>query len=593
MENRDMMKEIIEKDLKPIVLELYQKIKEEGLSLKIDGVPAYNPDAQFVGGMLINTTSYIVTELIKTQKSLQELGNIIRMASDMEMKTWGILGSLSGLYRLYKKGVLEQTVDSQTLEILRDKLDFRSMVDVNNCYAMTGLPTNYYGVAYNIARLREKLGWETEKHSPHLLEHLLKHIEQYSGEHSFMDETKGDGRFDRYSIVIPAELAAPLLDSEEKVPEKIRVMLEQSARLLLQLANEDGQGLSYGRSIGVYGDTAPLGCFTAAAKAGVLSENELEIAYGYSMRIMQRVIHFWYDTKMQSINMWNYGRKTDNYRNKNRILSETLGIFLNLMNTYEAWKKIGFANRKICPDYVERLKKLEKYTYICFSEEGYKRSLAIVRDREHVWMLPIVNGAKFYYDRDAYMPVPFQNHVLQGVPECSHGQLVPQIILENGEVCMPLAYTSDIFYENNEKQMKLTCVYDSMCKISGGIDVFRPLGEPRKFEGIKTTTFYTFREGEIQREDHFELSADIKIRKVRLVLLTYSEEPEMKFCAVNFKKGILKSMSAEGYEECLIKKATDDGSYDTPQGRLQYEIIWEHTVKKQETSKMFKWEITY
>lgn len=593
MENRSMMKEIVEKDLKPVVLELYQQIVKEGLALKLDGIPAYNPDAQFVGGMLINTVSYIVLELIKTEKSFTELGNIIKMASKMEMKTWGILGSLNGLNRLHQKGILEKIVDADTLDLLKEKLDFRTMVDVENHYAMTGLPTNYYGVAFNIARLREEMGWETEIHSEYLLKHLLEHIECYSGEEAFMDETKGEGRFDRYSIVISSELAAPLLEAGKLVPEKIRDMLKRSAQLLLQLANEEGHGLSYGRSIGVYGDTAVLGTFTSAAKAGLLSEEELEIAYGYSMRVMERVIRFWYDKDMKAINMWNHGRKTDNYRNKNRILGETLGIFLNLMNTYESWKKLGFEEHTICSDFKKRLEELDKYTYIQFSDGIYKRALAIVRDGEQVWMLPIVNGAKFYYDRDAYMPVPFQNNVLQGVPECRHAQLVPQLILENGDICMPIVYTSDISCIKRDKKLELICIYDSMCKIQGSIQVFAPLGEPDKLEGVHAKTCYTFTKGTIQRDDYFEISDDIHIKKVRLVLLTYSEEAEKEAFAVCFQKGILKKMYTEGYDNCVINQATDDGSYDTPQGRLRYEVVWEREMTEQKKICSFSWKIVY
>ena len=358
------MKAVIEKDLKPIMLRLFKQIKEEGLALEVDGISAYNPGALYIGGKVINVASFVALELIKTEEGLKDLGDIIRMASGMKMESWGILGSLAGLYRLYKNGVLESTVDEETLHNFKQSLDWRTFVDEKNNYAMNKA-TNFYSVAFSIARYRELLGWEKEVHSTCLLNHFLEYVSRYSGEFPFMDDTKGEGRFDRYSFVVPAELTEALLDAGLEVPAKIRIMLDKSAHLILQLANEQGQGISYGRSTDVYGDTAVLEvCASAARLGGIFTEEELEIAYGYSVKAMQRVLDFWYDPNMQSINIWNYGRKTDNYRNKNRILGENLSVFQSLMRTYEVWKNLGFEEHEIHSDFSKYLTKLNTYTYI-------------------------------------------------------------------------------------------------------------------------------------------------------------------------------------------------------------------------------------
>lgn len=124
----------------------------------------------------------------------------------MKMETWGILNGITGLYRLQKAGLLESVVDGDTLQLLKASLDWRTFVDIGEHYGLIDKPTNYYGVAFGIARYRELLGWEPEGHSSQLLQRFLEHIERYSGELCFMDETPGDGRFDRYSILVPAEL---------------------------------------------------------------------------------------------------------------------------------------------------------------------------------------------------------------------------------------------------------------------------------------------------------------------------------------------------------------------------------------------------
>ena len=44
-----------------------------------------------------------------------------------------------------------------------------------------------------------------------------------------------------------------------------------------------------------------------AGTRGLLTEDELEIAYGYSVKVMEHMVDFWYDKDMESINMWEHG----------------------------------------------------------------------------------------------------------------------------------------------------------------------------------------------------------------------------------------------------------------------------------------------
>jgi len=605
----DYMKIIIEHELTPIATDLFEKIKKEGLALKLDGIDAYNPNAQFVGGTVIYAASYIALEMIKTKEALEDLSGIIRMAAGMEMRTWGIAKSLQGLCLLHAKGLLEKVVDEETLNGMRASLDWRTFVDTDNGYQLkNNLATNYYGVAFNIALCRHILGWEQKEYSMHILNLLLEHIDCYSGEMNFMDETKGEGRFDRYSVLVPAELYSSILNAGIEAPAKIRAMLDRSAHLMLQLANEDGRGISYGRSVGTHGDAAVLEVLGAAAKmGGILTEEELEIAYAYCMRVMKRLIGFWYDKEMQAFNLWDHGRKTDNYRNKNRILSETLGIILKIVNAYQNWKNAGFGDGQAADDrkeqhgkqFEKQLEKQEPYAYIPFAEGEYQRGLAIIRDKKYVWTLPLINGGHHYYDRDAYMPVPYQAHVLQSVPEYNHCQLVPQLIMEDGQVYMPLAYTSEIVPGIFEDHMTIECTYDSLCRMGSGVFISGESkapgshGYPQKVEGISAKVRYTFTPGCIRREDCFTVTSDAEVKEVRLVLLTYSEEPKVQGNEVVFKKGILTKMCAEGYDACEVKAATDDGSYDTPEGRLNHEVVWKHRITRPSKTLRYGWTIKY
>lgn len=605
------MRQIIEERLHPIMENLFNRIVEGGLTLQIDGTPAYNEKAQFVGGKVINEACYVALEYLKTEDSLKKLGNVIRMVSDMPMETWGILNGISGLYRLKKAGMLENVADTETLEKLKKSMDWSTFVDVDDHYALIHKPTNYYGVAFGIARHRELLGWEEEGHSKILLERLLEHIDRYSGEYCFMDETPGEGRFDRYSILVPSELASQLLATGWQVPEKIRKMLAKSARIFIELANEQGLGFSYGRSIGAYGDTAALEVLSAAAEVGgILSKEEMEIAYGYSIKLMEHMVDFWYDREMESINMWEKGRKTDNYRNKNRILGENLSLSMQMVNSYEHWVKAGYGEKKICPDFAGKLEKLPAHLYVPFAKGEYERGLAIVRDGRNIWSLPLISGGQRMYDKDSYLPVPFQYQVLQGVPEYCHGQLIPQLWMEDGQVLMPVSYMSDIRTQDGEKEFLVSCEFKALCRMGEGIYVSggRPADSlvdnsvagdseenqrPKQAEGVSDRVCYRFSHGKIERRDHFVIAGGRKVKKLRLVLLSFSEEAETSENRVIYGKGILTEMKAEGVGNCQVCAASDDGSFGTPMGRLNTEVVWEREAGPEEAEIETSWSICY
>jgi len=586
------MKKIVEQRLKPILKNYFEMIKAEGLDLVIDGVSAFNPRAQFVAGMVMEASCFTAVEILKDEESLKDLGIIIRMVSTMEMRTWGILSGITSLYRLHQHSLLNKVIDENTLNLLKKVLDWRTFVDEKNHYQLINKPTNYYGVAFGIARYRELLGWDEERHSVHLLNRLFEHIDCYSGDFGFMDETLGEGRFDFYTMLVPCEMTTLLLETGMKIPEKLRMMLRKSCEILLQLANKDGQGFHYGRSIGAYGDAGIFGVFSVAAEVGeILSKNEMEIAYAYCVKVMNRLVDFWYDQEMQSMNLWDKGRRTDHYRNKNRILSENLDLCMKAIRSYERWKNAGFGEREICSDYMERIAKLDTYKYVLFSNGKYKRALAIVRDEDQVWSLPFVNGSTKYFDKDAYLHVPFQNEVLQGVTDCKHIQLIPQLLMENGDIYVPHVFNSRITPIIENERMQITCEYDGLCYVDHDDEIVK---SPKKVDGTKAVVKYIFEKNRICREDKWIVdNGTVKVKEARLVFLTFSEDPSANECEVSFGKGVITRMKVNGYELCEVKKALDDGRYDTPQGRLQYEVVWTNNNIDLSEELTFQWEITY
>ena len=553
------------------MVQLFWKIAAEQKEITLDGVWGYNEKAQFVGGKVINFSCYVVLELLKDtadyNRGLKALKDVIRMVSDMPMETWGILNGVTGLRRLWLAGLLKQTVDEDTMMLLKKAMDWRTFVDVDDNYALIQKPTNYYGVAFGIARYRELLGWEAEGYSQILLDCLMRHIETYSGEFCYMDETRGEGRFDRYSILIPSEVTSLLLAGGMEIPDLIRKMLDNSAHIFLKLANEAGTGFSYGRSIGAYGDTAALEVLSAAARLdGIFTEEEKKLAYGYSLRIVKEMVSFWHDEEMESVNLWEKGRKTDHYRNKNRILGENLSLHMQIVNSLEHWAGAGMNQLEEPKGWELLLKDQERYSFIRFSKEEYDRGLIIVRDGQQVWSLPLINGGNCYYDKDPYLPVPRQNYVSEGVPECTYGAMVPRLVLEDGGSLMPISYITDIDVKKDDESLVVTCKQKTLC-LTG--EAF-----PRAAEGASAVTTYRFQHGMIEREDVFTIDAAWRVKEVVLEFQTFSQNPEMREAQAVFDSGAVWAMGAEGYDVWAAEIIGTDGIYDTPHGRLNSKIVW-------------------
>lgn len=580
------MKDVIEQELKPIMVNLFLRMVEHGHELVIDGMAAYDDNEYNVGGKVMDMGSYIALELIKTEESFEQLRNLVSMVSQRPLRTWGILNGLSGVYRLKQAGLLETFLDGESL---KKTLDWRTFVDVENHYALIEKPPNFYSAAFGIARYRELLGWDSQEHRVKLLDRLLEHIDQYSEPLCYMDDTPGDGRFDRYSFLLPAEVSSVLLKTGGEVPEKLRIMLGNSARIFLQLANEDGWGFSYGRSLGAYGDTAALEVLSCAARLdGILTAKERDLAYDYCIKLTKHVVEYWYDQDMQSFNLWEKGRRTDKYRAKKTILSVNLALCMQVITCYEHWVHAGYENRELSADYSGKLKALAPYTVVKFTEGGPDRGLVIVRDGTHVWSLPLINGGKDgYYKRDAYLPVPFQNCVLQAVPMYCRGNLVPQLVMENGDIYMPIAWIKTIESESSDGRLSVRYMTDTLCRLGDK--------RPERAEGTWGQVSYTFEHHRIHREDVFYVDEAHRVMEVRLIFLTFSDGPVMQpgNSQVLFEQGEIKSMTVTGYDICQVSEALEDGSFDTPCGRLRYGVYWMGRPNPKNGEFRVSWTLTY
>ncbi|MGL1891212.1 MAG: hypothetical protein OCD02_06260 [Spirochaetaceae bacterium] len=580
------MSDYIKDDIVGQLKYYFDLVTKDKLNLEVDGIKAFNPKSQFVEGKVINAFSYIYETLDSTDEIPgieQNLMDIIDLMSLREYETWGMLNCITSINRLHSKKMLNKVISPEALERFKEKLDWRTFVNIGDL-TLINLPTNYYGVAFGVAKYRELLGFEPVGYSDKLLEKLLKHVDSYSGEFSYMDETLGQGRFDRYSTLIPAEICSMLHNTGQEIPDKLTSMLRKSCELYLNLANIHGHGFSYGRSIGAYGDTASLEVLSIGAKLGILKSEEIDLAYSYSTAIIDKFVNFWIDPKTKSLNMWDNGRATDTYRNKNRILGENLSLSMQIISSYEYWNESGYENIEPLEDLEEKLKELPRISRYKFAEGDYSRSLYIVRDENHVFSLPIINGAKKYYKETPYLPIPNEFNVFTSAANSSHPNLIPKLIFEDGTEVMPLVYINDI-------KDNLDAKNSDEFVVEINVDKLTTLKEesPVPFDGFSATIKYTFKKNNIKSEVVFNNSKSVPCT-VEMEFASFGTNPLITDQNVLYKDSDITNVKTMGFDKCYIKNISADDNYSTPIGGLKSVITWTSSDFKQ---LKFSWDIDY
>lgn len=196
----------------------------------------------------------------------------------------------------------------------------------------------------------------------------------------------------------------------------MKAWLRKSADLVLVNLNARGDGSSYGRSTGPYGDTAFLEVLSAAAYFDVLTPVDKDMAYAFATRAVRKYVDFWVDPAMRSVNMWEKGRATDQYRNKTRILGENFSLSDQLVKTNDLWSRLGYKNRAPSPGFDACLATLPRTTLTWFTRGEHDRALLTYRDGSHVVSLPMVNGGPRYHNMNAYFPIPYSPRLVQGSP---------------------------------------------------------------------------------------------------------------------------------------------------------------------------------
>ncbi|MBV8667116.1 MAG: hypothetical protein JO269_11590 [Burkholderiaceae bacterium] len=585
------MNQIVQGNVYPQLRYFFEKLGTEKEHIKIDGYSPFESDDKFLPGKIAAGLGDLLLHTPRNDprfnQVLSEFRDIADLTVHMDNHTWGIYYYVSTLYKLKKAGLLEQAISPQTLMELKKELDWRTFVTQPD-FHLINLPTNYYGVAFSIARLRMLLGWEDDSGSKTLMNKMLEHYAAYSGKYGFSDETPGDGRFDRYSILLVAEICERFVETGMDVTPELKAMLRKTVDLALSEANASGEGLSFGRSLGPYGETAMLEILSISAYLDVLTPEEKQYAYTYCSHIAARYVDFWYNPAIKSVDMWKQGRRTDTYRGEHRILGENFSLLHQLVFTNEMWNRAGFENVATKPDLAAWLNKTQpRFKLTWFAQGEYDRAIAVFRDKSKVFSLLMVNGGPSQHDNSPYYPLPFAHNIVSGIADSGyeHAQLLPKFKLADGSELMGAAYIKGIHAEQNGDRYVVGYHQDELDKLGGKA--------PAKDARIKLETEYTLEAGKLVRVDKYTPAAPLDVAQVSLEFASFSDDAALNGNDIHFGQGEVTDFEVGGLQTCRVEKTLGSATYQSPDGPMKTHVTCTTGPFKMQEPLVIKWVIKY
>lgn len=583
-----MNRTVIER-LNPQVEALLVRLMAERRSMVIDGQPVFAVTDKFLPGKIAVGMSALILQTPASDPAFpaylagfRDLANLTLADTNTE---WGVYYYLLALHQLQRADLLEQAVEPATLEQLQRQLDWRSFVRESDL-TLINLPNNYYGVAYSIAQIRNLLGWESAGAADALLDKALAHYATYS-DYGFADETDGQGRFDRYSVLLIGEIAQRFIDVDREPPPQVKAWLRTSAELVLLHAGPDGDGFEYGRSIGAYGETAILEVLTAAATLGVLSPEEMDLAYTLSSVITARYMDFWVDADTASVNLWDHGRRTDTYRGKHRILGENLSLARQHTYTNALWNRLGYQDRVPGADLTAWRQSRPRSTLTWFDRGVHDRALLTVIEGPRLFALPIVNGGPTQHMNTPYFPIPFSPGLIAGSPDASFPQLITRVTLADGSVLQPLAYLSDVSHTRDGDIVRLDVRQAAMDRMGEAA----PVADDR----ISAVTRYRFAPGEVARRDTYSarrgtgpVDLDFEFAAFQPVTSVRRDGAGWR---ISYTDGTLRGLNVAGLETCATAPLSPE--YQTPTGPFRSVVRCSSRGRETGTPVDLAWTLTY
>lgn len=539
--------------------------------------------------------SYLATYQTITTAMMAQSGSNYTYANT----SWGEYYYLVTLNNLNAHGMLNEVFSDTMLATLQRRLTFCDMFGpdasgkTDTCPA-AGTPIdiaslntaqNYYAVSYGIAGLRQKLGWNSpsfaSKTDPSvatmgardaLLYTLTNHIRNDSSG-GFSDEASNthttyydQARFDRYSTLLIGEVTERTFEmgNEANLTPELKGYLRKSVDLILPQLNANGQGFNYGRSIGPYGDSAFMEVLTAAANAGVLTDQEKQVAYRFIYQAAQRFDTYWYDPSLPtpSVNMWVKGRGTDAYRGKPRVMGENFSLLHQYLYVNAWWNKLGFGGKAPMADtdYNAWLDALPHYTLTWYNQPGdtahpYSAALVTVRDGRRVINLNL-SQAPDYNSYTPYYPVPFSDKLIYGTTDLGYALLVPQVSY-NGKTYIPVTYYKNLNVQQSNGQVVVS--FDTA--------KFRLASKNAAYTtdlDLQVHTVLTFAHGSVARSDTLSTGSLTGNLSVETDFTSFADFASTQAngdgVSVTYANSAATGYAASGFDTCVLS------AFDTANG---------------------------
>jgi hypothetical protein len=559
--------EVVAGRIQPQLERLLLQLVKEGRAMRIDGTPVFNGSDKFLPGKIALTFSDVIASLpagdSRVGRYLADFRRLADLTVDDVNDSWGIYYYLSALAALDRAGHLKDALDPLTLAKLRVRLDWRTFVD-RDSYALIEHPNNYFCVAFAIARLRHQLGWEDGEGAESLYAAMTAHYLEYSGEYGFADETEGEGRFDRYSVLLAGEIAQRFMETGDTPPAQVVDWLRKSVAVMLPRLNSRGEGFEYGRSLGPYGETAIIEVLTAAAVLNLLNDDDKALAYTFASRAALRYAEFWLDADSGSVNLWDKGRRTDDYRGKFRILGENLSLGHQYVYTNAAWNRLGWRDKEPLRNFDRALERLPRRSTTWFARGQYDRMLLTLREGGRAIALPVINGGAGQHMNIPYFPIPFSTGLFDGVADGTEPFLLPRFELRDGSVLMPLAYFRDIEVKARGNRTEVRWRQTELDRMGAR--------GPRADDRLAVTTTYVFERGLITRTDVYTAKQPVEVQSLSMAFGTHSGKPGTQRLTTRFGEGAIREYSVQGMNSCESASALEDARYRTGQGPLRSKV---------------------
>jgi hypothetical protein len=285
------------------------------------------------------------------------------------------------------------------------------------------------------------------------------------------------------------------------------------------------------------------------------------------------------------VNLWDGGRRTDDYRGKFRILGENLSLAHQFVYTNEGWNAIGFKDQPPMASFEAALDRLPAQTVTWFAKGTYDRLLLTRRDAGHVIALPLINGGASQHMHHPYFPIPFSRGMLEGVADGTKPVLVPQFTLKDGAVLMPLAFLQDARVDVHGSATTVTYRQAQMDRIGKAAAV----GDDR----LAATTTYTLEPNHLSRTDVFVPKQPLDLAAIRLEFAGFSTQATTTGNKTVFGRGAVTSFQVTGLETCQSRALDREHDYESDAGAMTSLVICSSGSSTLTGPLSITWSMTY